>query len=54
MIVTTRKFIICKECHKDMQGILLFEHEAVDFWNEGPDIICIECYYKDEIKELKK
>ena len=51
-MVTTRKFIICKVCKKDMEGVMLFEHEDEDFWNEGPNVVCIECYYKEEIKEL--
>lgn len=54
LIVTTRAFISCKECNRDMRGVVFFEHDAEDFWHEAPTIICMKCYYKDEIAKLKK
>jgi len=49
---STREFINCRICHKDMQGVM--EYASVDGREFRPDITCMRCYYKDEIAELEK
>jgi len=47
-ITYDRRFIECEECGKDMQGVVEYFHDHI------PSITCMKCYYKVEIKELKK
>ena len=53
IITSKREFINCTECDKDMQGVMIYDVElgGVMF---RPTIICMNCYYKDEIAELEK
>jgi hypothetical protein len=50
---STREFINCVVCNKDMQGVMEYVTEAGGRVFR-PDITCMRCYYKDEIAELEK
>jgi len=54
IVATTRAFVYCVECKKDMQGMVEYVHDPSDFWAKPPKTTCMKCYYKDEIKELEK
>jgi len=49
MKLTTRAFLECVECGKELGGVIIYEQKFEDF-SYPHNTICLKCYYKDEDK----
>ncbi len=47
MKLTTRAFLKCVECDKELGGVIMYDTEFENF-DYPVNTVCLKCYYKNE------